>query len=391
MQHNGHAASPSLAPRTKLAIILSLCIVTIVFIILIQSILSPFLWALVVAYLLAPPVNYLNVKGGLPRLWCVALVYIVIGLIVLAGSQYLYPRIVDQGSVFVEDIPLIEARLISLVGPRPMGIDVTNVISQLLSGVSGYTGNAKSASHLLVNAFETVIKIFLFLVSTFYLLMDGGRLKRGLGNALPDEYRPELLALGRQIDLTWQQYIRGELVLFGIMATATTVGLTILGVPGALFLGMASGALELLPLVGPWTAGALAVSVAYLNGGNPYGWTDFGYAGAVALLYFSLRQIEDYVVIPHVLGRAVRLHPLVVLFAVASGGVIGGFLGLFVAVPIAASLKAIGTYVRAKLLDMPVAFEPVQTIGGGIIEIPIHEHVSTHAPEASSPEGTGTS
>lgn len=361
-----------LSPRVKLTIIVALALLGVVFLLHVQTILSPFLWALLTAYLLGPVVNYLNVDGGLPRPWAVTLIYGLVAIGLLAISRYLYPQIVLQGTIFVEDIPRLENALIALVGPRPLGIDIATVVTQVLRAVTGYTGNAHNAGHLLVNAVETVIKLFLYLVATFYLLMDGPRLRTAVRNAIPTSYRPELLALGRQINLTWQQYIRGELLLFLFVGTVTGIGLTILGVPGSAFLGLASGALELLPWVGPYTAGALAVSVAYFNGTNPFGWSQFVYAGVIALMYFVLRELEDYLVIPNLLGRAVRLHPLVVLFAVAAGGVIGGLLGLVIAVPIAASAKAVFAYLYAKLLDLPVEFEPVRTLSGGVIEIPIH-------------------
>ncbi len=377
-----------LSGRAKLVIILLVGLLAVVFILQIRSILAPFLWALVVSYILAPIVNYLNIDARLPRLWAVTLLYAIMGLLLLAGSRYLYPHLIAQGTVFLEDVPRLEGSLISLVGPRPLGIDIASVVEQLLHSAGGYTGNAKSASHLLVNAVETVVKLFLFLVTTFYLMMDAPRLRSALAGPIPPSYYPELMALGRQINLTWQQYIRGELVLFAIMATATSIVLTVLGVPGALFLGLASGALELLPLVGPMTAGALAVSVGYFNGTNPYGWSQVAYGGVIALVYFIFREVEDYVVIPHVLGRAVRLHPLVVLFAVTTGGIIGGLFGLIAAVPIAASLKAILAYLYTKLLDYPVQFEPVRTIRGGVIEIPINVSIEPTT-EDPIPEGTG--
>lgn len=376
-----------LSGRTKLVIVLLVGLLAVIFILQIRSILAPFLWALVVSYVLAPIVNYLNLDARLPRLWAVALIYAMVGLLLLTASRYLYPHLIAQGTVFLEDLPRLEGALISLVGPRPLGIDIETLVQQIASAAGGVTGNARSASHLLVNAVETVVKLFLFLVTTFYLLMDAPRLRAALAGALPPSYYPELMALGRQINLTWQQYIRGELVLFAIMATATSIVLTILGVPGALFLGLASGALELLPLVGPITAGALAVSVAYFNGSNPYGWSQVAYGGIIALLYFIFREVEDYVVIPHVLGRAVRLHPLVVLFAVTTGGIVGGLFGLIAAVPVAASLKAILAYLYAKLLDYPVQFEPVRTIGGGVIEIPINVSPGPTT-EDHDPDGT---
>lgn len=364
-----------LSARAKLTIVVGLIILAVVFLQEIGQILAPFLWALLIAYLLLPIVNYLNIDGGLPRLWAVTVLYGLIAILVLAGSRFLYPEIVRSGTVFIEDIPRLQNSLIAAVGPRPLGIDVASVISQSLGAVGNSTSSARNASHLLVNALETVVKLFLFLVTTFYLLLDAPRLGRAVRAAIPPSYRPELVGLGRQINLTWQQYIRGELLLFLLMATITTIGLTILGVPGAAFLGIASGALELLPLVGPITAGAFAVSVAYFNGTNPFGWSQVAYAGAVALMYFILRQTEDYVVVPNVLGRAVRLHPIVVLFAVASGGVIFGLLGLILAVPVAASLKATFSYLYAKLFDLPIEFEPVRTLGGGVIEIPLHDQL----------------
>lgn len=367
--------SPALSPRAKLFIIIALLVVSIWVVFQIQTILSPFLWALLISYLLSPIVNYFNVKGGMSRLWSVILIYALVGLLLLAGSRYLYPKAVEQGTVFVEDIPRLEAALIGVVGPRPLGIDVVSLISQVLNAVTGYTGNAKSAGHLLVSAFTEFFKVFLFLVSTFYLLIDGPRLRRALVGRIPESYAPEILALARQINLTWQAYVRGELLLFAIMATVTTIGLTILQVPGAIFLGLASGALELLPLIGPYTAGTLAVSVAYFNGTNPWNLSQIAYAGLVAVMYLVLRQAEDYFVMPQLLGRAVRLHPLIVLFALTAGGIIGGFFGLVIAVPLTASLKAIGSYLYAKLLDLPVRFEPVRTIGGSVIEIPVQKHV----------------
>jgi predicted PurR-regulated permease PerM len=381
-------AAATLSSRVKLAIIVGLIILAVLFLAHIGQIVQPFLWALLAAYLLTPIVNYLSIDGKLPRLWAVTLIYALVGMILLAVSRYLYPHLVEQGTVFVEDIPRLENALIAVVGPKPLGIDIDALMNQAVTTVTGM-GKTQTAGHLLVNAFETFIKIFLFLVATFYLLMDAPRLGQSARSSLPPGYREELVALARQIHLTWQQYIRGELVLFLLVATTTTIGLSILQVPGALFIGLASGALELLPLVGPYSAGALAVSVAYFNGTNPFGWSQFAYAGIIALMYFVLRELEDYIVIPNVLGRAVRLHPLVVLFAVTAGGLIGGLLGLVLAVPVAASLKAILSYLYAKLFDLPVEFEPVRTLGGGVIEIPVYEldepEIESVEPAAAGP------
>lgn len=375
-----------LSPRAKLIIVAIFALVAIFFLLQIRVILFPFLWALVVAYLLSPVVNYLNIEGRLPRLWCVFLIYVSFGLLLVAASRYLYPKVVEQANLFLEDIPRIQASIENVTGPRPFGIDINGLVQQLVAAGQDLTGNQRSAGHLLVNAVETLVKVFLFLVATFYLLLDAPRLRHVTVRALPPGYRDELYALGRQIHVTWQQYIRGELLLFALMATATSIALTILQVPGSLFIGIATGALELLPLVGPLTAGAIAVSVAYFDPSVPWGLSQGAYAAIVAILYFVLRHVEDYFVIPNVLGRAVRLNRLVILFSLAAGGVFLGIFGLIIAVPVAASIKEIWNYVYCKLLDQPVEFQPIRTLSGAVIEIPVGK-VNT-SPEGTAQEGT---
>lgn len=380
-------ASVPFAPRLKLTVAIALVLVGLALVLQIRSILTPFLWGLVAAYLLNPIVNYLNLRGGLPRLWSVFLIYALAGMSLFAASRYLYPVALGSGTVFVEDIPRLEAALVNVVGPRPLGIDVQQVVDELVRRATGYTSNANNASHLLVGAFETLLQLFLFLVTVFYLLMDSIRIKAWMHDGIPEAYRAELTALGRQINITWQQYIRGELLLFAIMAGATTVGLTVLRVPGALFLGVVSGGLELLPLVGPWTAGGLAVAVAYFNGSNPFGWQQVAYAGVVAAMYFVFRQLEDYLVIPNVLGRAVRLHPLIVILAVTAGGVIGGLFGLIIAVPVAASLKEILLYLYCKLFDLPLEFDALETYDGGTLRFPLPIHAGEIEDTPARPPG----
>ena len=146
------------------------------------------------------------------------------------------------------------------------------------------------------------------------------------------------------------RYVRGQVILIAIMATATSIGLSVLQVPFSLLLGFLTGVLETIPFVGPITAGTIAVLVA-LGHPAPFGWTQVGYAGVVAVMYTVLRHVEDYFVIPLIIGRIVELHPVVVIFALLTGGAIGGLLGILVAVPVAASARIALQFVLAKLRD----------------------------------------
>jgi predicted PurR-regulated permease PerM len=344
-------------------IVVGMVILLVVFLVRIRVILFPFVWAILAAYIIMPVINYVNYRLRVPRFFVVLLFYIVVFSVVVVASRYLIPWLENQITFFVEDLPKLEGSLVSKVGPKPLGINITEVVDQVAHNLNTLTGNPKSATKLLRSAFSTLIAVLIFLFTTFYLLMDGPRIRRSIARLVPLAYRPEVGRLSRQINSTWMQYIRGELILFGIMSVASFIGLEILQVPGAVPLAIATGLLELLPIVGPVTAGALAVSVAYLNGTNPFGWGQVTYGLVVALMYLGLRETEDYVVVPRVLGHAVKLHPLVVLFALAAGGIIAGLFGLLVAVPLAASIKIIGAYLYDKLVPQPPQFVEVHAVG----------------------------
>jgi predicted PurR-regulated permease PerM len=138
--------------------------------------------------------------------------------------------------------------------------------------------------------------------------------------------------------------------LIGVMSTATFIGLSILQVPFVLLLAIMTGVLEVIPIVGPITAGAIACLVA-LGHPAPWGLSQIAYVVVVAVMYTVLRHAEDYFVIPLVIGRIVRLHPAVVIFSLLTGGALYGLLGVLVAVPVAATLRLVLIYVGAKLRD----------------------------------------
>ena len=152
------------------------------------------------------------------------------------------------------------------------------------------------------------------------------------------------------INSTLGAYIRGQLILVVIMSTASFAALRVLDVDYALSVAIATGFLELIPLIGPWAAGTIAVTIALLQDSAPFAWSNPTLALAVGLTYFALRQMEDSFVIPLVIGRIVHLHPLLVIFVLVIGTSLGGVLGLILAVPVAAVLKILISFFYAKLM-----------------------------------------
>ncbi len=209
---------------------------------------------------------------------------------------------------------------------------------------------ARTALPVAVALGHFVLEFLIFLIATFLLLRDAPRLYEFVRRNLPSRQRREIVHVVAETNVMLGRYIRGQLFLVLLMSTVTTIGLTLLGVPYSVLLGVLTGLLEIVPFVGPITAGAIACLVA-LGHPNPFGWSQLVYVAVVAIMYTILRHAEDYLVIPAVIGRAVRLHPALVIFSLLTGGAVFGLLGIILAVPFAATLRLVLIYVGAKLRD----------------------------------------
>ena len=132
-------------------------------------------------------------------------------------------------------------------------------------------------------------------------------------------------------------------MLIVIMSVTTFIGLSIIGIPFAVILAIATGFLELIPVFGPIIAATPPIIIALFTSNN-FGWPGWVAALVVAGMYTVLRQLEDYLVIPNVVGRVVRVHPLVALFAIFAGLQIWGVTGMVVALPVAGVARVLLGY-----------------------------------------------
>ena len=183
---------------------------------------------------------------------------------------------------------------------------------------------------------EVASSLLLVLVDMFFYLKDRGRMFRFAVELAPAPLRQHVAEVGRRVWDTLGGYFRGQLLVAAVDAFFIGLGLVLLGVPLALPLAVLVFFGGLFPIVGAFTAGALAVLVALADGG-------LATAVAVLALNVVVQQVEGNLLEPLVVGRATKLHPLAVLAALTAGAVTLGILGAFLAVPIAASIaRAVG-------------------------------------------------
>ena len=319
------------------------------------DIVRPFVWAAILGYILLPVVRAFENRLTNHRGLAAAIVFVAVLLVIAGGVRFLAPLAVEQAQTFQRTLPTLIANAQNTLAETLDQLGAEDLVPIVFGPVATapieVTRNvANFAVPFLVGFSHFLLEFLVFLIGTFFFLRDWPRLLGWFRNLVPPASRHELLPLGAQVSVLLSRYVRGQLLLVVIMTTATTIGLTFFGVPFSLLLGIVTGVLEVIPIIGPITAGAIACLVA-LGNPNPFGWSQLVYVGAIAVMYTILRHAEDYFVIPFVIGRIVRLHPALVIFALLSGGAVFGLIGVVLAVPVAATLRLVLIYVNAKLRD----------------------------------------
>ncbi|MEA2512302.1 MAG: hypothetical protein QOJ59_1789 [Thermomicrobiales bacterium] len=319
--------------------------------------LKPFAWAIITAYIFHPLVSWVHRKTRLPKHLITAWLYVMLGLLITILLINFLPPLIDQLKELQDQIPnavddaqvWIEQHQLSRL--QRLGVEADFVdqrLSELGQQIADVIGGA--ALPLVLGTVSVAIELLIYLVASFYFIVYGERFVQTIRGAFNRRYHREFDRLMLDINSTLGAYIRGQALLVVIMSVASYIGLAILDVKYALAVAIATGFLELIPIVGPWSAGAMAVAVALFQGTAPFGWTQATLAIVVGIMYFVLRQLEDAFVIPLVIGRIIHLHPLLVIFVVVVGTALGGILGLVLAVPIAAVIKIISTYFYGKVM-----------------------------------------
>lgn len=353
-------AAPPPAPfsaRTRVRVLAVCAFLVFLFVVRVAGILTPFLWAVVVAYAFNPLIGMACRRTGLPRLAVVSLAYCLVIGSLIALLSVTVPRLNQQVTQLANDLPLITNDLLTRYGGTtgqplqvgPLSINVLSIARQLAGSLNGalddFVGGSFSAVVLTI---ERITQFLLFVIVTFYLLVDAPRIGAYFVERIPSRHRDEVLDISHRVDAVLTQYMRAQLILIGLMSTAAFIVLSVMGVRFAIVLAPIAGTLEIFPIIGPFAAIFLVTVMALFSPAN-FGLSHTSSALIVALAFFILRQIEDYAVIPNVVGHAVRLHPALILFAVAAGATFGGALGLFLAVPLTGALKVLGGYLYQKL------------------------------------------
>lgn len=378
-------ASPPWSIRTRRTISLIILAVVAVFAWRMNDIWPPLVVSLVLAYLLTPIVSAFQQRvpfgsENMRRTIGTVLTFVLMLLVIVFVVLLIVPAIIGQLRQFGDGIPALIAQIqegvehiLSVpitVGSQtivpleiiqeqvgfqngesflPEGIDVLSTLQSLLAPL------ATPVLGALGTALSLILVLIFVLTMIFYLMKDGPLFVRQVENLAPAPYREDVHQIFLRLGGVWNAYLRGQIVLCLAMGLAGFLAATILGLPSPMVLGLINGVLEFIPNLGP----ALALLPAGVFALVFPSTTIPGLQGVVFLLvviivWTGLQNLEAVLLVPRVMGDNLDLHPFVVIVAVIGGASLAGALGVILAAPVVASLRVLGEYVYAKLLDQPL-------------------------------------
>ncbi|MCI0395798.1 MAG: AI-2E family transporter [Chloroflexi bacterium] len=364
------STSPAWPASTKRLVMTVLLILFLLTLYRIRGLLIPVIMALVMAYVVLPIVDFLQQRFRLSRGLAIALIYLFIIAGIVAIPVGAIPQLITQGNNLVNNTPRYLQQLGEFL-ERPLvigsytiplnelpleeayGAIRDNLISIIQTlGRQGFSlfGNLASAT------LSTVGWLIIILVLSFYMVKDYRKLWGSIVAIAPTSYHADVSRLGREISLTWNAFLRGQLILGFIVGLITFIAALTIGLPNALILALIAGLLEFVPNIGPALAAIPAILLALFQSDASWLGSQIGplwFALVVLGVYIVIQQVENLVLVPRIIGRSLNLHPLVVLIGALAGASIAGILGILLAAPLLASARLILLYIYRKLLDQP--------------------------------------
>jgi predicted PurR-regulated permease PerM len=301
------------------------------------SVLSLVLVALGVAYMLSPTLDWM-VSKGVPR--AVGALLLVLGFVgtVVALIIIFAPKIADQIAGFVSDLPHMVDRV--QVWATQHGIDLpadwrTKLEEAVKGASSQIEGVALAAAGGVFSVLGMVTEALLIPIFSFYFLMDWHHIQDRVKKIIPPRNRARVVAVMNEVDGVVSGWVRGQATVTAILAVLYAVGFTIIGLKLAIPIGIAVGVLTIIPFIGTFIGAAITLLIVVLD------WQGVGPLIGVSVLFVMLHLLEAAVLTPKITGHKVGLSESAALFSVVAGGKLLGFVGVLLAVPLAATVAVL--------------------------------------------------
>ena len=309
-------------------------------------VLTPFVVSMVLAYLGDPLADWLESRG-VSRTLSVVCVFILIFSLIIGMLLIIIPTLVHQIKTVIDLLPELEVwiegnllpylqKFISVDGSMVDLAQLSKKLSeqwQKAGGLLASLGVSVSRSSMALMGFAA--NLFLVPVVAFYLLRDWDKMMANLGMLLPRNVEPVAVSLLKECDDVLGAFFKGQLMVMVALGVVYSLGLGLIGLQFAILIGMLAGLASIIPYMGfaLGFAAALIVALFQFDGLS-------GMAMVVAVFVFG-QAMEGWVLTPMLVGDKIGLHPVAVIFALMAGGQLFGFIGLLIALPMAAIIMVL--------------------------------------------------
>jgi predicted PurR-regulated permease PerM len=327
---------------------------------LLRDVLMPFAAGLVLAYLLDPLADRLE-KWGFGRLGATLLILVLFVTLFIGLLIVVAPLLATQIMAFIDKVPGYVTRLQSLLteqgGPLLERVGGEKVLQDLQKSLGDVVGQGMTwLGRFLTSLWsggQALVGIMSLLVVTpvvaFYLLLDWDRMVAKMDSWVPVDQRGTVRQIAADIDTAISGFLRGQTLVCLILGGIYAAGLFALGLNFGILIGISAGILSFIPYVGSLLGLFVAVAVAVAQF-----WPDATMVGLVLLVFVIGQFIEGNILAPKLVGETVGLHPVWLMFALLAAGSLFGFLGLLLAVPIAAAIGVLVRFALTQYLGSPL-------------------------------------
>lgn len=306
---------------------------------LLSDILGPFLLGAIVAYFLVPVVDRLAQRGLSRPMAALVLLVTLVGTVGTAVAVFV-PIIVVEVIELIERLPRVFAEVRSAIdgnSARLFASDTANAKEMLSEAADAISNNSDKLVSGLSFGVRGVVQTAMFVVVmpvvAFYLMCDWHRLVASVAGAVPRHSVARVNRVARDIDDTLAGFVRGQSIACVLLAVYYGAGLLLAGLNYGLVIGVVTGLISFVPVIGALIGGALAIGVAASQF-----WSDPQMIAVVVAIYAIGQVLEGQILVPRLVGDSIRLHPVWLIFAVLAFGAVFGFVGALLAVPLAAVL-----------------------------------------------------
>lgn len=334
--------------------------------------LVPFFLALLLAYLLGPAVNGLSARG-LSRVWAILILYALLVLATGGVVWFLLPGLLGEVAKMTENLPQYGRTVRDFVsaahdgysrvaGPLGLQAAVDDAIGRVEGAVRVQIGGLAQG---LLGLAKLMLAMLIAPLIAFYLLRDSRQIWGKVIGSVPKHGRSEVQEVLRRLDRVLGGFIRGQLLVAAMVGVMVGLSMSLLGLPFAIIIGLFAGVADIIPYFGP-IIGAIPATVVALAYGPLK-------VLQVLVALMLIQQIENIVIAPKILGDRVGLNPLVIFLSILVGGILGGVIGMLMAVPLTGVIRILWCYGWDKLMLWRDEIRQKRADGNGSIILPGHD------------------